>query len=151
MGTTANASLLLGTAAHDALPNSLTRDYIIAPNFFSTTAEPFPGIEYWAYDNFIFSAGMLPLNGKDSLDGSGGTAPNSPTNFAGETGNVDACPWDLDGDHRHQQFPRPARRLAQPIRHQGLPGTAGRVGSVPSSGDIGILTLCSAAQRRAMS
>ncbi len=97
-GATANAHLLLGTVAYDALPNSPTPDYIIPANFFSTVAEPFPGIEYWTYDDFIFLAGELPTNGKDSLDASGGTGPNSPTNFHGESGNVDACPWDLDGD-----------------------------------------------------
>ncbi len=96
--STAFAHLLLGTAAYDALPNSPTPDYIIVPNFFSTVAEPFPGIEYWTYDDFIFLAGELPTNGKDSLDASGGTGPNSPTNFHGVSGNVDACPWDLDGD-----------------------------------------------------
>ena len=41
---------------------------------------------------------MLPTNGKDSLNRAGVPGPNSPTNFAGESGNVDACPWDLDGD-----------------------------------------------------
>jgi hypothetical protein len=97
-GSTANAHLLLGTAAYAALPGAVAPDYIIVPNFFSTIAEPSPGIEYWSYDDFIFAAGELPTNGKDSLNASGVTAPNSPTNFAGESGNVDACPWDLDGD-----------------------------------------------------
>ena len=100
-GSTANAHLLLGTAAYAALPGAVTPDYIIPANFFSTTAEPFPGIEYWTYDDFIFSAGMLPLNGKDSLNRAGASyvsAPNSPTNFHGQSGNIDACPWDLDGD-----------------------------------------------------
>ena len=97
-GSTANAHLLLGTVAYDALPNSPTPDYFIPANFFSIVAEPAPGIEYWTYDDFTFAAGQLPTNGKDSLDASGGTGPNSPTNFHGQSGNVDACPWDLDGD-----------------------------------------------------
>ncbi len=100
-GSTANAHLLLGTAAFAALPGAPTPDYIIVPGFFSTTAEPAPGIEYFIYDDFIFSAGMLPTNGKDSLNRLGeGYVPgsNTPTNFAGESGTVDACPWDLDAD-----------------------------------------------------
>ncbi len=100
-GSTANAHILLGTAAFAALPGAPKPDHIIVSNFFSTTAEPFPGIEYWTYDDFIFSDGMLPTNGKDSLNRVGANytpGPNSPTNFAGESGNVDACPWDLDGD-----------------------------------------------------
>ncbi len=100
-GSTANAHLLLGTAAYAALPGAVAPDYIIVPGFFSTIAEAAPGIEYHVYDDFVFSAGMLPLNGKDSLHRSGPgyvSGANSPTNFAGESGNVDACPWDLDGD-----------------------------------------------------
>ena len=100
-GATANAHLLLGTAAYAALPGAVPPDYIIPANFFSTAAEPFPGIEYWTYDDFIFSAGMLPTNGKDSLNRAGPgyvAGPNSPTNFHGQSGNIDACPWDLDGD-----------------------------------------------------
>ena len=84
--STANASYLLGTLAYDALPNSPTPDYVIPANFFSLIAEPAPGIEYWIYDDFIFSAGMLPLNGKDSLNRSGPgyvSGANSPTNFHG--------------------------------------------------------------------
>ena len=97
-GSSSNAHILLGTAAYAALPGAVAPDHTIPANFFSTSAEPFPGIEYHVYDDFIFAVGDLPTNGKDSLDGSGGTAPNSPTNFNGDTGNVDACPWDLNGD-----------------------------------------------------
>ncbi len=100
-GSTANASILLGTAAYAALPGAPAPDHIIPANFFSNESEPFPGIEYHVYDDFIFGVGMLPLNGKDSLHKVGinyVAGPNTPTNFAGESGNVDACPWDLDGD-----------------------------------------------------
>ena len=109
-GSTANAHILLGTTAFAALPGAPTPDHIIPSNFFSTTAEPFPGIEYWVYDDFIFSVGVLPTNGKDALARPGPcpqpptvcsgvvAMPNSPTNFSGHSGNVDACPWDLDLD-----------------------------------------------------
>ena len=101
VGSSANASILLGTAAYAALPGAPTPDHIIPANFFSNESEPFPGIEYHVYDDFIFGVGMLPLNGKDSLHHVGANydaGPNSPTNFHGESGNVDACPWDLDAD-----------------------------------------------------
>ena len=102
-GTTANAHILLATAAFAALPGAPTPDHIIPANFFNTSAEPFPGVEYYVYNDFIFSAGMLPLNDKDSLNhpvggGAYTVGANSPTNFHGVSGNVDACPWDLDGD-----------------------------------------------------
>jgi len=100
-GSTSNAHILLATAAFAALPGAPTPDHIIQANFFSTSAEPFPGIEYWVYDDFFFAAGDLPTNGRDSLNKQGlnyVVLPNSPTNFDGESGNVDACPWDLDGD-----------------------------------------------------
>ncbi len=102
-GSTANAHVLLGTAAFAALPGAPTPDHIIPANFFNTSAEPAPGVEYFVYDDFVFSVGELPTNGKDSLNhpvggGAYTVGPNSPTNFAGQSGNVDACPWDLDAD-----------------------------------------------------
>ncbi len=100
-GTTSNAHILLATAAFAALPGAPVPDHIIPSNFFSNSAEPFPGIEFHIYDDFIFQLGDLPTNGRDSLNAQGlnyVVLPNSPTNFAGESGNVDACPWDLDGD-----------------------------------------------------
>lgn len=100
-GSSANKRILLGTTAFAALPGAPTPDHIIPANFFSTSAEPAPGIEYHVYDDFVFTVGQLPLNGKDSLNRSGATLvvqTNSPTNCAGQSGSVDACPWDLDAD-----------------------------------------------------
>ncbi len=100
-GSTANAHVLLGTVAFAALPGAPTPDHPIPANFFNTSAEPSPGVEYYVYDDFVFSVGQLPTNGKDSLNRVGASivaGPNSPTNFAGVSGNVDACPWDLDAD-----------------------------------------------------
>jgi len=100
-GTTSNAHILLATAAFAALPGAPVPDHIIPANFFSNSAEPAPGIEFYVYDDFFFAAGDLPTNGRDSLNKQGlnyVVLPNSPTNFAGVSGNVDACPWDLDRD-----------------------------------------------------
>ncbi len=94
-GNTSNAHLLLATAGFAALPGAPTPDYEIPPNFFDLNDD---FLEYWTYDDFDFPAGALPLNGKDSLSGDGTTGPNTPTNFAGESGTVDACPSDYDGD-----------------------------------------------------
>ena len=99
--STLNASILLATAAFAALPGAPIPDHIIPANFFSNSAEPFPGIEFHVYDDFIFAVGDLPTNGRDSLNAQGlnyVVLPNSPTNFDGISGNVDACPWDLDRD-----------------------------------------------------
>ncbi len=99
--STNNASILLATAAFAALPGAPIPDHIIPANFFSNSAEPFPGIEFHVYDDFIFAVGDLPTNGRDSLNKQGlnyVVLPNSPTNFAGVSGNVDACPWDLNRD-----------------------------------------------------
>ena len=100
-GSSANKSILLGTAAYAALPGAVPPDHIIPANFFSTVAEPAPGIEYHVYDDFVFGIGELPLNGKDSLNRVGANIDpghNSPKNFAGQVGRIDACPWDLDAD-----------------------------------------------------
>ncbi len=102
VNSTTDANILLATAAFAALPGAPTPDHIIPANFFSNSAEPAPGIEFHTYDDFFFALSELPTNGKDSLNKLGVNnyvvLPNSPTNFGGDSGNVDACPWDLDGD-----------------------------------------------------
>ncbi len=108
-GTTANAHLLLATEAFAALPGAPTPDYIISENFFDLHEDT---LNYWLYTaaKFPFGLGDLPTNGTDSLvcvtgDAGGCTATatevNSPTNFDGDTGSVEAGPCnpaDLDGD-----------------------------------------------------
>ncbi|MCH7798260.1 MAG: hypothetical protein IID28_07410 [Planctomycetes bacterium] len=99
-GSTANAHILLGTAAYAALPGAPAPDHIISQEFFDLVADQ---IDYSVWDDLPYGPGDLPTNGKDSLnkDPSTGvlsTGPNSPTNFDGVSGNVDACPWDLDAD-----------------------------------------------------
>ena len=86
-GSTANAHLLLATAAFAALPGAPTPDHIIQENFFDLTSDE---IIYWLYTNSIleYGPGELPLDGITSLNQDGTTGVNSPTNFAGETGSV---------------------------------------------------------------
>ena len=85
---TANKFLLLGTARFAALPGAPTPDYIIQENFFSTDGDT---LRYWAYSfaTAEYGPGDVPLDGVSSFDLAGGTAVNSPTNYAGESGSVD--------------------------------------------------------------
>lgn len=94
---TANQHLLLATSAFAALPGAPAPDYIIPAGFFAIEAD---SLDYYFYDTFTFGAGELPTDCINSLHDGGSTGPNSPTNFAGETGSVVACscPGDLNGD-----------------------------------------------------
>ena len=84
-------------------PGAPVPDYIIPDNFLSTTAD---SIEYWFYDTATYPNPMLPLDGINSLHVSPTTGaitigPNSPKNYAGVEGSIDAST-------------RPARRKASP-------------------------------------
>ena len=95
---TANQHLLLATSAFAALPGAPAPDYIIPAGFFAINGDT---LDYWFYDTFSFGRGELPTDCINSLYDGGGTGPNSPTNFAGETGSINACPTcpaDLNGD-----------------------------------------------------
>ncbi len=105
-GNTANRHLLLGTAAFAALPGAPMPDYIIPANFFDLDADT---VRYWFYDQspLTFSSGQLPLDGERSLNDAGlpanntVVALNSPTNYAGESGQVQVnppCDTDLNTD-----------------------------------------------------
>ena len=105
-GSTANEHLLLATAGFAALPGAPTPNYTIPSGFFSTAGDT---IQYGVappgslYDSFTFGAGTLPTNGKDSIQVTNfvthafTTGANTPQNFAGQSGHVDACPMDCDG------------------------------------------------------
>jgi hypothetical protein len=88
-GSTAFAYLLLATAGFAALPGAPTPDHIISDGFFDNDADT---VRYYGYANahLSFTSGELPLDGIKSLDRSGSTGQNSPMNFAGESGSVDA-------------------------------------------------------------
>ena len=86
-GSTANASLLLGTAAFAALPGAPAPDFVIPDNFVDTTAD---SVEYFVYPAGTLTYTNLPNDGINSVSSDGTTGVNSPTNFAGESGSVDA-------------------------------------------------------------
>jgi len=80
---------LIATADFAALPGAPTPDVIIPANrtpFFSTTGTT--TISFSGVDSLVFS--NPPTNGIDSFDENAGVGPNSPTNYAGQSGSVDA-------------------------------------------------------------
>lgn len=94
LADTSDKHLLFATAAFAALPGAPTPDLIIPAGSF-----PFIGlgvdetISYCPacnYDSLSFPAGALPIDGVHSLNFDLSTGINSPTNFAGETGSVNA-------------------------------------------------------------
>lgn len=99
---TSNKHILIATAAFAALPGAPTPDHIIPagslPFFFSITGDT---VRYNPYDAFTF--GAVPTDGIMSISDGGVVAANSPTNYAGATGSVNAnptvTPGDWDGDH----------------------------------------------------
>lgn len=85
---TSNRHFLIATAAFAALPGAPTPDVLIPPGsipFFAASADT---ISYGAIDSWSFTS--APTNGIDSLDRTAGVGANSPTNYAGDTGSVDA-------------------------------------------------------------
>lgn len=86
-GNTANKFLLLGTQAFADLPGAPTPDFIIPDHFLPLGDDT---LEYWLYSAAVWSYSGLPANGTLSLARNGTTDVNSPTNFAGETGTIDA-------------------------------------------------------------
>ena len=87
-GPTNGRRYLIATAAFAALPGAPTPDVIIpAENvpFFDATGDT---ISFAGVDSLVF--GAIPTNGLDSFDEDDGVATNSPENYAGVTGSVDA-------------------------------------------------------------
>jgi hypothetical protein len=87
-GSTANKYFLIATAAFAALPGAPTPDAIIpAPSvpFFDTGGDT---VDYGPYDSLAFAS--APINGILSLNRDLTTGTNSPTNYAGATGSVNA-------------------------------------------------------------
>lgn len=87
---TSNKFYLIATAAFAALPGAPTPDAIIPPEvlpfFFSTSGDT---VTYVPWDAFTF--GPVPTDGTTSLNADLSTGLNSPTNYAGVTGSVDAA------------------------------------------------------------
>lgn len=96
VGPSTNKSILLGTAAFAALPGAPTPDHIIDPNSFNIAGDT---VRYGPYDAFTFPA--VPTNCVNSMNDGGIVAPNTPKNYAGQTGSVDCsapvCPADIFG------------------------------------------------------
>jgi hypothetical protein len=86
-GDTTHKYLLFGNAAYAALPGAPPPDQVVAMDaFFDVTGDT---IRYDPYDNLAFPSG-LPTDGINSFNEGTGVAVNSPTNYAGTTGSVDA-------------------------------------------------------------
>jgi len=81
--------ILLATAGFAALPGAPTPDYIIVSNFLSANGDT---IRYVPNDTFTFGVGVMPTDGVRSLNRDSSTGVNSPTNYAGQTGSVNAAP-----------------------------------------------------------
>jgi hypothetical protein len=85
---TTNKFFLIATPAFAALPGAPTPDRILPPGnipFFSTAGDT---VSFVPYDSWNF--GTVPTDGVNSLKRLGGPPANSPTNYAGQTGQVDA-------------------------------------------------------------
>ena len=82
-------SMLIATPAFAALPGAPTPDFVIPAGFFDPAGDQ---LRYRvSLDTFSFVPGELPVDGLLALQRSDGSTPvNSPTNFAGVTGSVDA-------------------------------------------------------------
>lgn len=97
-GNTANRYLLLATVGFAALPGAPTPDYIIPANFFEKNGDTIRYSTIANYDFFTFGAGQLPTDGVNAIQlinfspDQFVTGVNSPTNYAGQTGSVNAGP-----------------------------------------------------------
>lgn len=89
-GPTNGKSYLIATAGFAALPGAPVPDVIIPAGkvpFFDVSGDT---VTFQSGDSFAF--GPVPTNGTDSLDESTGVGPNTPKNYAGVQGSVNAAP-----------------------------------------------------------
>jgi len=97
-GNTARKFLLLATQGFAALPGAPAPDFIIPDGFLPLGGDT---LEYWLYTCAAWTYGPLPTDGVTSMvvsvgneecakPADGATALNSPTNYAGQSGTVDA-------------------------------------------------------------
>lgn len=107
-GSTQNKKLLIATAAFAALPGAPVPDYTIPANFIPINGGTIRYNPASNYDSWTYGAGVIPTNGVASVQftswnpGSTAetftTATNSPTNYSGGSGSVNASCIDSDGD-----------------------------------------------------
>ena len=86
---TANLFFLVGTESYVVEPGAVAPDYTVPDNFFSVDGDT---IDFASVDAVTFGMGDLPIDGLFSIDWNLVTSPNSPTNFAGQNGQVDPVP-----------------------------------------------------------
>lgn len=133
---TANRHLLFATQAFADLPGAPTPDQIIPAGlvpFFDVNGDT---VSYNPYDSFVF--GAVPTDGVHSMNDGGVVAVNSPTNYAGDTGSVDAsgpCPGDTNGDNAVD-----ISDLGQVLSQFGQSG-AGLAGDLDGDGNVNISDL----------
>ncbi len=83
-------SYLIASATFAALPGAPVPDAIIPLNkmpFFNVAGDT---VSFGIFDSFVF--GAVPTNGVDSLTDGIGVGPNTPKNYAGTQGSVNAAP-----------------------------------------------------------
>ncbi len=105
-GDTSNEHILLATAAFAALPGAPTPNHIIPANFFQISGDTVRYATVQGYDFFTFGPGVLPTDGINSIQLTAFAppsdtfiiAPNTPTNYMGTPGFVNAGCIDNDGD-----------------------------------------------------
>ena len=87
-GPTNGRKYLVATAGFAALPGAPVPDVIIPPAnvpFFNVAGDT---VAFGGFDSLVF--GAVPTNGTDSFDELTGVGSNTPTNYAGTSGTVDA-------------------------------------------------------------
>jgi serralysin len=88
---TANQHMLIATPAFASQPGAVTPDFVLdGPTFFDFVDDL---LDFAGVDSFGWTSGELPTNGVDSLNEPLGSnvrsvGVNSPTNFAGEVGEL---------------------------------------------------------------
>ncbi len=108
-GNTEDRFLLLGTAMFAALPGAPTPDYIIPENFIPINGGFIRYNPTGNYDTWNYGSGVIPTNGTSTIQFTSWTPfsssdpfvvspSNSPTNYNGGTGSVNAACIDGDGD-----------------------------------------------------
>jgi serralysin len=111
-GDTANRHFLVATAAFASQPGAVTPDYVMPDGFLhvggdtlsfhneAQTGGPYGGLPSLQWDTYTFAPDLLPTDGTSSLQRDHGTitfGPNSPTNYAGQTGSVASVPEPASG------------------------------------------------------
>lgn len=88
VGDTTDKYMLLATAGFASLPGAVAPDFILPDNFFATDGD------HLRYNTIIHVVNLpfVPVDGINSIDPELGVALNSPTNFAGEMGQIDLSP-----------------------------------------------------------